>query len=493
MTTTALTDFTKRLDQTAEDTEALLGRLLSDALLPDEIARPKRLMDAMRYSSLNGGKRLRPFLVVESSAVFGVPRQAALLAGAALECIHCYSLVHDDLPAMDNSDLRRGRPTLHKKTDDATAILAGDGLLTLAFDIITRDEIHKDPTVRLLLTRALARASGIGGMVGGQMLDLAGEGRFGDREPVDVARLQQMKTGALLRFGCIAGAILGQSSPKEYQALDDYGRALGEAFQIADDLLDVEGDAAALGKKTGQDAALGKTTFVTQLGIDGAKQRVRDLLGTAPIPRSRSSAPRATCCAPPRDLSPNARIERRRWRTRKPTTAVLSASGKCPSRSAWSMRGRAPSSRWRSGSRRSSCCRASLRLVTRLLIAWDIFVALYLLLVYTMMFRSGLRAYPAQRGAAGRRPLSDPGGDRARRVRQHRRDRVRTRRHPSQRAGADAGDRAPSRCPGPRCTPPSRCITPMIITAAPNPAACSFRAATRMTTPTIGILCISRS
>src|ERR1700755_3254108 len=274
-------DFAKRLDKTAEDTEALLAKLLSDALLPDEIARPKRLMDAMRYSSLGGGKRLRPFLVVESAAVFGVPRAAALLAGAALECIHCYSLVHDDLPAMDNSDLRRGRPTLHKKTDDATAILAGDGLLTLAFDIITRDEIHKDATVRLLLTRALPRAAGIGGMVGGQILDLAGEGRFGDREPVDVARLQQMKTGALLRFGCIAGAILGQSSPAQYQALDDYGHALGEAFQIADDLLDVEGDAAALGKPAGQDAAAGKTTFVTQLGVDGAKARLRDLLKNA--------------------------------------------------------------------------------------------------------------------------------------------------------------------------------------------------------------------
>jgi farnesyl diphosphate synthase len=282
MTTgTAHSDFAKRLDQTAEDTEALLGKLLSDALLPDEIARPKRLIEAMRYSSLGGGKRLRPFLVVESATVFGVPRQAGLLAGAALECIHCYSLIHDDLPAMDNSDLRRGRPTLHKAYDDATAILAGDALLTLAFDIITRDEIHGDPKVRLLLTRALARAAGVGGMAGGQMLDLAGEGRFGDREPVDVARLQQMKTGALLRFGCIAGAILGQSSPKQYQALDDYGRALGEAFQIADDLLDVEGDAAALGKQTGQDAALGKTTFVTQLGIAGARQRVQYLLARA--------------------------------------------------------------------------------------------------------------------------------------------------------------------------------------------------------------------
>jgi farnesyl diphosphate synthase len=278
---TATADFAKRLDQTADDTEALLAKLLSDTLLPDEITRPKRLMDAMRYSSLGGGKRLRPFLVAESSAVFGVPREAALLVGAALECIHCYSLIHDDLPAMDNSDLRRGRPTLHKQTDDATAILAGDGLLTLAFDIVTRDEIHKDANVRLLLTRALARASGIGGMVGGQILDLAGEGRFGDREPVDVARLQQMKTGALLRYGCIAGAILGQASQKEYQALDDYGRALGEAFQIADDLLDVEGDPALVGKQTGKDAVAGKATMVGILGPEGAKARLRELVTQA--------------------------------------------------------------------------------------------------------------------------------------------------------------------------------------------------------------------
>jgi farnesyl diphosphate synthase len=281
MSGTAPTDFASRLDTTAEETEALLARLLSDTTMADEIVRPKRLIESMRYSSLGGGKRLRPFLVVESAAVFDVPREGALMAGAALECIHCYSLIHDDLPAMDNSDLRRGRPTLHKAYDDATAILAGDALLTLAFDIITRDEIHRDAGVRLALTRALARASGVGGMAGGQILDLAGEGRFGDREPVDVARLQQMKTGALLRFGCIAGAILGQASAKEYQALDDFGRALGEAFQIADDLLDVEGDAAALGKPAGADAALGKTTFVTQLGVDGARQRVRDLLARA--------------------------------------------------------------------------------------------------------------------------------------------------------------------------------------------------------------------
>src|SRR5258708_1423142 len=214
--TTGPGEFSKRLDRTAEDTEALLAKLLSDATVTDEIVRPKRLIEAMRYSSLGGGKRLRPFLVVESAAVFGIPREAALMAGAALECIHCYSLIHDDLPAMDNSDLRRGRPTLHKAYDDATAILAGDGLLTIAFDIITRDEIHKDAGVRLALTRALARASGIGGMVGGQILDLAGEGRFGDREPVDVARLHQMKTGPLLRVRSIAVPLLPPASQNRY-------------------------------------------------------------------------------------------------------------------------------------------------------------------------------------------------------------------------------------------------------------------------------------
>src|ERR1700743_700296 len=200
-TATPPADFAKRLDQTAEDTEALLARLLSDTVLPDEIARPKRLMDAMRYSSLGGGKRLRPFLVVESSAVFGVPREAALLAGAALECIHCYSLIHDDLPAMDNSDLRRGRPTLHKQTDDATAILAGDGLLTLAFDIITRDEIPRDPTLRLLLTRARGCAPpavpAAWGAPERPFRRGGGASRTGDRAAS--ARLQQMKTGALLR------------------------------------------------------------------------------------------------------------------------------------------------------------------------------------------------------------------------------------------------------------------------------------------------------
>jgi farnesyl diphosphate synthase len=281
MNATTAKPFVQRLEATASATEALLLDLLNDKPLENEIVRPKRLLDAMRYGSLNGGKRLRPFLVVESAALFDIPPASALLAGAALECIHCYSLIHDDLPSMDNSDLRRGRPTAHKAFDDATAILAGDALLTIAFDIITRDEIHGDPGVRLALTRALARASGIGGMAGGQIMDLAGEGRFGDKEPPDVAKLQQMKTGALLHFGCIAGALLGQASKQEYAALDTYGRALGEAFQIADDLLDLEGDAATLGKPAGQDDAMGKTTFVTLLGVDGARQRLKNLIAQA--------------------------------------------------------------------------------------------------------------------------------------------------------------------------------------------------------------------
>ena len=209
--------FQDRLGQVAEETEALLDRLLASAPVDGELARPARLLDAMRYASLGGGKRFRPFLVVECATLFDVAREQALMAAAALECVHCYSLAHDDLPAMDDDDLRRGRPTAHKAFDEATAILAGDGLLTLAFDILSRPETHPDAEVRLKLVSALARASGLGGMVGGQMLDLAAEGRF-DRSPPtlgeqDVKTLQAMKTGALLRFGCVAGAILGKAGP----------------------------------------------------------------------------------------------------------------------------------------------------------------------------------------------------------------------------------------------------------------------------------------
>jgi farnesyl diphosphate synthase len=275
--------FRQRLDGVAADTERLLERLLGATPLPQERARPQRLMEAMRHVSLGGGKRLRPFLVVETAALFKAPRERALMAGAALEFVHCYSLAHDDLPAMDNDDLRRGRPTAHKAFDEATAILAGDGLLTLAFDILAREETHPSAAVRIALVAALARAAGLGGMVGGQMLDLAAEGRFdgGKVQKIDAAHvklLQTMKTGALLRFGCLAGAILGEATPEQREAVDRYGTLLGEAFQIADDLLDVEGDAATIGKATGKDAALGKGTFVSVLGLDGAKARLKQLV-----------------------------------------------------------------------------------------------------------------------------------------------------------------------------------------------------------------------
>src|SRR5919108_823258 len=209
--------FSQRLSAAAAETDRLLDRLLASAPCEDEILRPKRLVDAMRYASLGGGKRIRPFLVVETAALFDVPRERALMVGAALECVHCYSLVHDDLPAMDNDDLRRGQPTVHKAFDAATAILAGDGLLTLAFDIAARSETHPDPAVRVELVQALARASGLGGMVGGQMLDLAAEGRFDGGKPqrlseAEVAKLQAMKTGALLKFACNAGGILGKAT-----------------------------------------------------------------------------------------------------------------------------------------------------------------------------------------------------------------------------------------------------------------------------------------
>ncbi|MGZ5813600.1 MAG: polyprenyl synthetase family protein [Xanthobacteraceae bacterium] len=279
------TVFQDRLGQVAHDTEALLDRLLAPPPAHGERARPARLLDAMRYVSLGGGKRLRPFLVVESAALFDVSRQNSLMAGAALECVHCYSLAHDDLPAMDNDDLRRGRATAHKAFDEATAILAGDGLLTFAFDILCRPETHADAEVRLELVSALARAAGLGGMVGGQMLDLAAEGRFDASPPKlgeqEVKVLQAMKTGALLRFGCLAGAILGKADQNRRTALDRYGSALGEAFQIADDLLDLEGDPATVGKATGKDAAAHKATLVGVLGPAVARRRLEALVGEA--------------------------------------------------------------------------------------------------------------------------------------------------------------------------------------------------------------------
>ncbi len=264
----------------------MLDQLLQPDLAAGEQPRPARLLDAMRYASLGGGKRLRPFLVVETANLFGVPRHQALMVAAALECVHCYSLVHDDLPAMDDDALRRGRPTVHKAFDEATAILAGDGLLTLAFDILSRPETHPDAAIRGELISALAKAAGVGGMAGGQMLDLAAEGRFANdqQSPLtveDIKALQAMKTGALLVFACLSGGILGQAQSKARAALARYGSAIGEAFQIADDLLDVDGDAATVGKATGKDAAANKATFVSLLGVEGARERLQALVQEA--------------------------------------------------------------------------------------------------------------------------------------------------------------------------------------------------------------------
>ena len=280
--------FLPRLNAVATEIEALLDRLLTSAPVEGEVMRPGRLLEAMRYASLGGGKRFRPFLVVETAALFEVAREGALMVGAALECVHSYSLIHDDLPAMDNDALRRGRPTVHKAFDEATAILAGDGLLSIAFDILSRPDTHPNPAIRIELVLALARAAGLGGMVGGQMLDLSAEARFADRlqralEESEIITLQTMKTGALLGFACLAGATLGEATADKRDALRRYGSALGQAFQIADDLLDVEGDAATLGKAAGKDAAVGKATLVSVLGPANARARLETLVAKAEV------------------------------------------------------------------------------------------------------------------------------------------------------------------------------------------------------------------
>ncbi len=275
-----------RFQAVAAATEQRLIEALADAPLEGERTRPSHLMAAMRHGSLDGGKRLRPLLVVESAALFGLPPARAITAAAALECVHCYSLIHDDLPAMDNDLLRRGRPTVHVAFGEETAILAGDGLLTLAFDLLAGEDAHPDAQVRIALVRLLARASGIGGMVGGQMLDLAAEGRFSGGTPqalseADIRTLQAMKTGALLRAGVEMGALLGGADAEARAALVAYGTALGVAFQIADDILDIEGDAAALGKSVGKDAQAGKATLVSALGMERARALLADLVAEA--------------------------------------------------------------------------------------------------------------------------------------------------------------------------------------------------------------------
>jgi farnesyl diphosphate synthase len=232
-----------------------------------------RVIEAMRYTALSGGKRIRSFLVTASAELFNVEKYSALRVAAAIEMIHCYSLIHDDLPAMDDDDLRRGQPTCHIKFDEATAILAGDGLLTKAFEVVSSEKTHNNSSIRAELVFALAKASGETGMVGGQMLDLVAEDSTLNMP--EVTRLQRMKTGALIAVSCEAGAILGKASKNARHVLHAYAHDIGLAFQIADDLLDVEGDEDEIGKKIGKDAAAGKATFVSLLGIKRAREQAQ--------------------------------------------------------------------------------------------------------------------------------------------------------------------------------------------------------------------------
>lgn len=249
-----------------------VGDALDEMLPPDQGAEA-RVKAAMRYAALAGGKRLRPFLVMESGRLFEASETGALRAAAAIEAVHTYSLVHDDLPAMDDDDLRRGKPTVHVAYDDATAILAGDGLLTIAFEWLSDARTHPDPEVRCRLIQCLAKASGVDGMVGGQMIDLVSEGA--ELSLMAVSRLHAMKTGALIAGACAMGAILGQADADSLRSIRSYGEKLGLAFQIADDVLDVEGSDADLGKTAGKDAAQGKSTFVSIMGLEQAKAEAR--------------------------------------------------------------------------------------------------------------------------------------------------------------------------------------------------------------------------
>lgn len=265
-----MTDFKAELTENAQAIEEELDHLLMMDDRPES-----RLVEAMRYSTLGGGKRVRPFLVMASSQLFNVARSCALRVASAIEMVHCYSLIHDDLPAMDNDDLRRGRPTCHVEYDEATAILAGDALLTRAFEVLGQPATHSDPQVRCDLVTELALAIGVDGMVGGQVLDLMAE-----HEALtipEITRLQRLKTGKLIGFSCEAGAILGKAPEPARAALRAYAHDLGLSFQIVDDLLDVEGDAAEVGKKTHKDGTAGKATFVSLLGIERARSQANML------------------------------------------------------------------------------------------------------------------------------------------------------------------------------------------------------------------------
>ena len=271
--------FTAALLARAAEVEAFLAEALGETALDGEITRPRHLMAAIRHGVLNGGKRFRPFLVLETAKLFGADGKGALVAAGALECVHCYSLIHDDLPAMDDDDMRRGQPTVHKAYDEATAILAGDSLLTFAFDLVTDPANGLCGDIRADLANRLARAAGQGGMAGGQALDIAAPASRPDE--TGIVTLQAMKTGALIRFACEAGAVIGGADEGDVERMRAFGETIGRAFQLADDLLDVTQTAEAMGKATGKDTGAGKATLVSLRGADWARAELSRLVAEA--------------------------------------------------------------------------------------------------------------------------------------------------------------------------------------------------------------------
>ncbi|MDA9009268.1 polyprenyl synthetase family protein [Alphaproteobacteria bacterium] len=270
------TDFQNDLAQVAESVERTLASLLT---IDSDNERENQVIEAMRQGALAGGKRLRPALTVGAARLFGFELEKVLVAASAIEMLHSYSLVHDDLPAMDNSPLRRGKPTVHVLYDEATAVLAGDGLLTKAFEILSAETAHPDPLVRCQLVAGLAKAAGERGMIGGQMLDMIAEET--ELSEAEVVRLQQKKTGALIAFSCEAGGLCAGANKRELASLKLYGANIGLAFQIVDDLLDLESTAEALGKPAGRDQEAGKLTLIDVYGLDAARAKAQMLVKEA--------------------------------------------------------------------------------------------------------------------------------------------------------------------------------------------------------------------
>ena len=263
-------DFKSHLAAVSEEVEVILNDVL-----PLPSGNQKAVIEATRYAALGGGKRLRPFLMIETARMLGHLNKGVYIAGAALECMHVYSLVHDDLPCMDNDDFRRGKPTVHKKYNEALAVLTGDNLLTISFELLTNPEVHENPNVRMSLIKDLAKAGGANGMIGGQVIDISNSEIL--RDEVFISQLQKLKTGALIEYAVTAGATLSNAIESEKTALKNYARDIGLAFQIKDDILDVEGDAEIVGKSVGKDDALGKVTFVSILGLENAKAKASQL------------------------------------------------------------------------------------------------------------------------------------------------------------------------------------------------------------------------